>query len=137
MASLRFSGGAVIFTWIYCILWWFLQDACKVAAYYCIDNYLDLPPTEHTSKEMGLKSADSNAEILDGIEDHDDWQPAGPASPMKKVSSAIGRLLGSKNNSPASSRGNRVRSTSRITTVVANPVAKLPAGAAAPTRSSH
>ena len=41
MAPLRDSGGAVIFTWIYCILWWFLQDAAKVLAYHVIDKYLD------------------------------------------------------------------------------------------------
>jgi H+-transporting ATPase len=32
MASLRFSRGAAAATWLYCILWWFVQDAAKVWA---------------------------------------------------------------------------------------------------------
>ena len=41
MAPLRQSGGAVVFTWIYCVIWWFVQDAAKVLTYHCIDTYLD------------------------------------------------------------------------------------------------
>jgi H+-transporting ATPase len=39
MAGLRYSQGAVLATWFYCILWWFVQDACKVATYWAIDTY--------------------------------------------------------------------------------------------------
>jgi H+-transporting ATPase len=34
MSSLRFSRGAVAATWLYCILWWFVQDAAKVLTYH-------------------------------------------------------------------------------------------------------
>jgi len=33
MESLRHSKGAVVCTWVYCILWFIVQDAAKVATY--------------------------------------------------------------------------------------------------------
>jgi len=39
MASLRYSNGAAFATWIYCILWWFVQDAFKVLTYEILDRY--------------------------------------------------------------------------------------------------
>lgn len=39
MASLRYSPGAVVCTWVYCILWWFVQDAAKVGAHALFDKY--------------------------------------------------------------------------------------------------
>ena len=40
MASLRFSNGAVVATWVYCLLWWVVQDAAKLGAYWLIDHAL-------------------------------------------------------------------------------------------------
>ena len=40
MSSLRFSRGAVAATWLYCILWLFVQDAAKVLAYHLLDRYV-------------------------------------------------------------------------------------------------
>jgi H+-transporting ATPase len=37
MAGLRYSKGAVLATWLYCVLWWFVQDAAKVATYHLVD----------------------------------------------------------------------------------------------------
>jgi H+-transporting ATPase len=39
MASLSHSKGAVVCTWIYCILWFFVQDICKVGTYWILDTY--------------------------------------------------------------------------------------------------
>ena len=39
MAGLRYSRGAVLATWFYCVIWWFVQDIFKVATYYFIDTY--------------------------------------------------------------------------------------------------
>ena len=40
MASLRFSKGAVLATWAYCILWWFAQDALKIVSHYWWDSVI-------------------------------------------------------------------------------------------------
>jgi hypothetical protein len=37
MASLKDSQGAAFCTWIYCILWWLIQDAFKVYTYFLLD----------------------------------------------------------------------------------------------------
>jgi len=39
MAGLRDSKGAVLATWLYCILWWFVQDAAKLITFYVLDKY--------------------------------------------------------------------------------------------------
>ena len=39
MAGLRYSKGAVLATWFYCIVWWFVQDAFKIACYRLLDAY--------------------------------------------------------------------------------------------------
>lgn len=39
MGGLRNSNGAAIATWIYCIIWFLVQDVCKVAAYHVWDTY--------------------------------------------------------------------------------------------------
>jgi H+-transporting ATPase len=39
MAGLRYSKGAVLATWAYCILWWMIQDLCKVATFALLDRY--------------------------------------------------------------------------------------------------
>ena len=39
MASLYHSKGAVAATWLYCVLWWFLQDACKVLTYAALQKF--------------------------------------------------------------------------------------------------
>ncbi len=46
MASLRYSKGAVLATWAYCILWWFLQDAVKVLSHYAWDHLVKKPKAE-------------------------------------------------------------------------------------------
>jgi H+-transporting ATPase len=38
MRGLRYSGGAVTNVWIYCVLWWFIQDAAKVYTYDIIER---------------------------------------------------------------------------------------------------
>ena len=38
MASLKDSQGAAFCTWIYCILWWLIQDAFKVYTYFLLDQ---------------------------------------------------------------------------------------------------
>ena len=35
----RNTYGPVFFTWIYCIVWWFVQDAAKVLTYYLVDRF--------------------------------------------------------------------------------------------------
>jgi len=37
MAGLKDSQGAAFCTWIYCILWWLVQDAAKVYTYFLLD----------------------------------------------------------------------------------------------------
>jgi len=37
MASLSESKGAAFCVWLYCILWWLVQDACKVYTYFLLD----------------------------------------------------------------------------------------------------
>jgi H+-transporting ATPase len=49
MEGLRKSGGAASNVWVYCLLWWLIQDAAKVGAYWLIDRGLlgdldDKPP---------------------------------------------------------------------------------------------
>jgi len=39
MAGLRYSQGAVLATWLYCILWWLAQDAVKVGTYHLVDAF--------------------------------------------------------------------------------------------------
>ena len=39
MQGLRFSNGSCLTVWIYCIVWFFFQDACKVYAYTFWDKY--------------------------------------------------------------------------------------------------
>lgn len=39
MTGLRNSEGAVFCVWIYCILWWFVQDVCKVGAYWVLERW--------------------------------------------------------------------------------------------------
>jgi H+-transporting ATPase len=48
MAGLRFSNSSCVAVWIYCILWFFVQDACKVAAYSYWDSKVAYVPTTHT-----------------------------------------------------------------------------------------
>ena len=38
MRGLRYSGVAVTNVWIYCVLWWFIQDAAKVYTYDIIER---------------------------------------------------------------------------------------------------
>jgi H+-transporting ATPase len=38
MRGLRFSGGAVTNVWIYCVIWWLIQDAAKVYTYHLIEK---------------------------------------------------------------------------------------------------
>jgi hypothetical protein len=42
MEGLVASDGAVIATWLYCILWWIIQDAAKVYTYWLLDFYAEL-----------------------------------------------------------------------------------------------
>ena len=42
MEGLASSDGAVIATWLYCILWWIIQDAAKVYTYWLLDFYAEL-----------------------------------------------------------------------------------------------
>ena len=141
MAPLRASGGAVVFTWIYCILWWFIQDACKVLTYYAIDKYLDPPPAPGTvasfrgMREGGAEKETSPLSSQDSVEG---WVPP-PSTPMRKAGNALGRMLGIKvAGVPAASStalvmpgGNRDRSGSRATTTVVNPVRVKPSAKAA------
>jgi hypothetical protein len=131
MAPLRGSGGAVVFTWIYCILWWFIQDACKVLTYLIIDKYLDPPPPPGTAASFrGMREGGAEKEALSPLssqESVEGWVPP-PPTPMRKASAALGKMLGIKvAGGPASSSaamlpGNRDRSGSRATTTVVNPV---------------
>lgn len=41
MARLDTNPTAIITVWVYCILWFFVQDALKVATYYIIENYIN------------------------------------------------------------------------------------------------
>jgi H+-transporting ATPase len=40
MAPLSNNPYAVVTVWVYCILWFFIQDLLKVATYYVIENYI-------------------------------------------------------------------------------------------------
>jgi H+-transporting ATPase len=40
MARLDSNPTAIITVWVYCILWFFVQDALKVLTYYVIENYI-------------------------------------------------------------------------------------------------
>jgi hypothetical protein len=42
MEGLSASDGAVVATWMYCILWWIIQDAAKVWTYWLLDLYSEL-----------------------------------------------------------------------------------------------
>jgi hypothetical protein len=42
MEGLQRSDGAVVATWLYCILWWIIQDAAKVWTYWLLDMYTEL-----------------------------------------------------------------------------------------------
>ncbi len=42
MEGLSRSDGAVVATWLYCILWWIIQDAAKVWTYWLLDLYSEL-----------------------------------------------------------------------------------------------
>jgi H+-transporting ATPase len=44
MSGLRYSRGAVLATWAYCILWWFVQDAVKIASYHVWRTYIAPEP---------------------------------------------------------------------------------------------
>jgi hypothetical protein len=46
MGGLRNSNGAAIATWIYCIIWFLVQDVCKMAAYFLWDMYY-VDPKKH------------------------------------------------------------------------------------------
>ena len=39
MQGLRFSSGSCVSVWIYCIVWFLFQDACKVYAYKAWDAW--------------------------------------------------------------------------------------------------
>ena len=41
MSGLRNSEGAVFCVWIYCVLWWLIQDVCKVGAYRVLERWED------------------------------------------------------------------------------------------------
>ena len=111
---------------VQCILWWFVQDACKVLAYHVMDEYLDTPASAQArstgpapeSPDSPVISVKSGADPLEG------WLPAAAAkhSSARRVSDAFGRLLGVSGKRMATSAGDgRGRSTSKAT-VVANPV---------------
>jgi H+-transporting ATPase len=64
MAALRYSNGAVIGTWVYCLLWWMAQDICKVFAYYILDTYFkseEEKKIENYAKRHSLEYTDPNA----------------------------------------------------------------------------
>jgi hypothetical protein len=60
MASLYHSDGAAAGTWVYCILWWFVQDAAKMLTYEVLDYFK--PAAE---KEVETFARRHSAEYLD------------------------------------------------------------------------
>jgi hypothetical protein len=72
MSGLRNSEGAVFCVWIYCILWWFVQDVCKVGAYWVLEKWedrgfkwSDLPGVFFESAPKGSKwEIDSGAQVV-------------------------------------------------------------------------
>ena len=47
MQGLRFSNSSCVAVWIYCILWFFVQDACKIYTYFKWDQYMIDEPSSH------------------------------------------------------------------------------------------
>jgi H+-transporting ATPase len=68
MASLYHSNGAVVATWIYCILWWFIQDAAKVGTYWLMDRYL----TSTEEKARAEHATQRQPEHLPSARSHDE-----------------------------------------------------------------
>ena len=51
MAPLSTNSYAIITVWVYCILWFIVQDILKVVTYYIIENYVN---TEETERIRGV-----------------------------------------------------------------------------------
>ena len=69
MESLRYSKGAVLATWLYCILWWFVQDVFKILSYHVWNKYFKAaidaraPKTAFMRRKLGL-APESDAPIV-------------------------------------------------------------------------
>jgi H+-transporting ATPase len=101
MAGLRHSKGAVVITWIYCILWWFLQDICKVLTYHVLDTYFT-SPEDRDKRTLALRKAEAAGTIDENI---------AAASPKAAASLTVGHNHGAAaagtgaGSSPAGSIG--------------------------------
>ena len=77
MASLYHSDGAAAATWLYCILWWFAQDTCKIATYALLERFK--PAAE---KEVETFARRHSAEYLEKA-------PEAGAAPVTSVAAVI------------------------------------------------
>jgi H+-transporting ATPase len=66
--AFREPKGFVVFIWIYCLLWWFIQDAAKVAVYAWMhqNNIFGINDTAMTEKKV---SGHKKSSVLDGESD--------------------------------------------------------------------
>ena len=124
MASLRFSNGAVVSTWIYCILWWILQDICKMGAHWLIDNVFAteadvalrmfgkareasaLPRVKSEHKMAVGEQAVVDHHVAEANAAHDRLAAVHEAPPqLASVAAVVGVLGGSSSATPVSTLG--------------------------------
>ena len=100
MQSMRFSKGAVLATWLYCILWWFVQDAAKVLTYHLMRKY------NFTHIRVAVQA--------EFVQRHDDKKaPSAHNSVGKAVGSALADTL--PNNLPPNALGDMIKASVRGT----------------------
>jgi hypothetical protein len=81
MGGLRHSNGAAIATWIYCIIWFLVQDVCKVAAYGLWDAYM-LDPKKKAIETFARRHSLELRELVNstGAGGHGHGQAAAPGT---------------------------------------------------------
>lgn len=76
-----------VFIWMYCLVWWLIQDICKVFTFrllkhYNVFGYNDSGMCEQMVRYHEALAAEQNKNDLSSIKKHDSWVPTSPkASP--------------------------------------------------------
>jgi hypothetical protein len=101
MAALRHSPGAVVATWVYCVLWWVVQDAAKKGTYYILDTYFMSEEEKARNVNASLRAAGNLPKAAtkeEGVRKAAEALAAAatapePATPVPVESSAIVRMV--------------------------------------------